>query len=95
MAELDRIDLKILRALADDGRLSWRDLAQKVGLSLTPTLRRVRRLEEEHYIQGYFARLDEERLSGAMSVFVSVSLESRPATTSLASRNASSMRRRS
>lgn len=75
MAELDRIDLKILRALADDGRLSWRDLAQKVGLSLTPTLRRVRRLEEEHYIQGYFARLDEERLSGAMSVFVSVSLE--------------------
>lgn len=75
MAELDRIDLKILRALADDGRLSWRDLAQKVGLSLTPTLRRVRRLEEEHYIQGYFARLDEERLSGAMSVFVSVSLD--------------------
>lgn len=52
MAELDRIDLKILRALADDGRLSWRDLAQKVGLSLTPTLRRVRRLEEEHYIKA-------------------------------------------
>ena len=74
MAELDRIDLKILRALADDGRLSWRDLAQKVGLSLTPTLRRVRRLEEEHH-PGCFARLDEERLSGAMSVFVSVSLE--------------------
>ncbi len=51
MADLDRTDLKILRALADDGRLSWRDLAQKIGLSLTPTLRRVRRLEEEQYIQ--------------------------------------------
>lgn len=75
MADLDRTDLKILRALADDGRLSWRDLAQKIGLSLTPTLRRVRRLEEEQYIQGYFARLDEQRLSGGMSVFVSVSLE--------------------
>ncbi|MED5607107.1 MULTISPECIES: Lrp/AsnC family transcriptional regulator [Pseudomonas] len=75
MADIDRTDLKILRALADDGRLSWRDLAQKIGLSLTPTLRRVRRLEEEQYIQGYFARLDEERLSGAMSVFVSVTLE--------------------
>jgi hypothetical protein len=75
MADIDRTDLKILRALADDGRLSWRDLAQKIGLSLTPTLRRVRRLEEERYIQGYFAQLDEERLSGAMSVFVSVTLE--------------------
>lgn len=75
MADLDRTDLKILRALADDGRLSWRDLAQNIGLSLTPTLRRVRRLEEEQFIQGYFARLDEERLSGGMSVFVSVSLE--------------------
>jgi len=75
MADLDRTDLKILRALADDGRLSWRDLAQNIGLSLTPTLRRVRRLEEEHYIRGFFARLDEERLSGGMSVFVSVSLE--------------------
>ncbi|KAF1054334.1 MAG: Leucine-responsive regulatory protein [Stenotrophomonas maltophilia] len=75
MADLDRTDLKILRELADDGRLSWRDLAQKIGLSLTPTLRRVRRPEEEHYIRGYCARLDEERLHGGMSVFVSVSLE--------------------
>ncbi|WP_145012675.1 Lrp/AsnC family transcriptional regulator [Pseudomonas oryzihabitans] len=75
MAALDRIDLRILNALSADGRLSWRDLAQKIGLSLTPTLRRVKRLEEERYIQGYHAQLDETRLAGSVSVFVSVRLE--------------------
>ncbi|ALZ84338.1 MULTISPECIES: Lrp/AsnC family transcriptional regulator [Pseudomonas] len=75
MAGLDRIDLRILNALSADGRLSWRDLAQKIGLSLTPTLRRVKRLEEERYIQGYHAQLDETRLAGSVSVFVSVRLE--------------------
>lgn len=74
-AELDSFDLKILRELVGDGRVSWRDLADRIGLSLTPTLRRVRRLEEAGYIRGYSAELDERRLSGAMSVFVSVTLE--------------------
>ena len=71
MAGLDRIDLRILNALSADGRLSWRDLAQKIGLSLTPTLRRVKRLEEERYIQGYHAQLVGTRLAGSVSVFVS------------------------
>ena len=75
MAGLDRIDLRILNALSANGRLSWRDLAQKIGLSLTPTLRRVKRLEEERYIQGYHAQLDETRLAGSVSIFVSVRLE--------------------
>lgn len=74
-AKLDAYDLNILRTLAFDGRISWRDLADKVGLSLTPTLRRVRRLEEEHYIQGYAARLNERQLGGALNVVVTVSLE--------------------
>ena len=72
--KLDRYDLKILAAVADEGRLSWRDLAEQIGLSLTPTLRRVRRLEESGYILGYSARLDETRLGHAISVFVSVTL---------------------
>jgi DNA-binding Lrp family transcriptional regulator len=72
---LDRIDRRILSALADDGRISWRDLSEKVGLSLTPTLRRVRRLEEDGLIKGYAARFDEARLGGAFSVFVNVTLE--------------------
>ncbi|UTP38295.1 Lrp/AsnC family transcriptional regulator [Phenylobacterium sp. LH3H17] len=69
------MDMKILARLAKDGRISWRDLADEVGLSLTPVLRRVRRLESEGYITGYVAQLDESRLAGSMSVFVSVTLE--------------------
>lgn len=72
---LDRIDRRILSALAEDGRISWRDLSERVGLSLTPTLRRVRRLEEDGLIKGYAARFDEARLGGAFSVFVNVTLE--------------------
>jgi Lrp/AsnC family leucine-responsive transcriptional regulator len=75
MSELDQFDLKILRELAADGRLSGRDLAERIGLSLTPTVRRVRRLEEDGYIQGYGAQLNEQRLVGSISVFVSVTLE--------------------
>ena len=71
---LDRFDNKILAALAEDGRVSWRDLAGRIGLSLTPTLRRVRRLEAEGYITGYGARLAEDRLGGQISVFVTVTL---------------------
>ena len=72
---LDAQDAKILRMLSQDGRISWRDLADKIGLSLTPTLRRVRRLEKDGYIKGYTATLDEARILGALSVFVSVTLE--------------------
>ncbi len=72
---LDRTDKRILAVLAEDGRISWRDLADRIGLSLTPTLRRARRLEEEGFIIGYSARFDETRLGAAISVFVSVTLE--------------------
>jgi Lrp/AsnC family transcriptional regulator, leucine-responsive regulatory protein len=72
---LDKIDLKILRELAKDGRLSWRELADRIGLSLTPTLRRVHKLEEDGFILGYFAHLDERKLIGGLNVFVSVTLE--------------------
>jgi DNA-binding Lrp family transcriptional regulator len=73
-SSLDSFDIKILSALADHGRVSWRDLADRIGLSLTPTLRRVRRLESEGYVLGYSARLNEERLGSPISVFVSVTL---------------------
>ena len=73
--ELDRIDLTILSELSKDGRISWRELGEKVGLSLTPTLRRVRQLESSGYVTGYSAHLDEARLVGGMSVFVSITLE--------------------
>lgn len=72
---LDAYDVKILKRLTEDGRITWRDLANEIGLSLTPTIRRVRLLEEAGYITGYFARLDERRLAGSMIAFVSVTLE--------------------
>ena len=72
---LDRLDRRILRALARDGRMSWSDLAVEIGLSLTPTLRRVRKLEQDGVIRGYSASLDERRLIGSMAVFISVTLE--------------------
>lgn len=75
MPDLDSYDRRILQHLTDDGRMTWSDLADAIGLSLTPTIRRVRRLEEAGFIAGYSARLDERKLAGAMSVFVSVTLE--------------------
>jgi Lrp/AsnC family leucine-responsive transcriptional regulator len=72
---LDRTDRKILSVLGDEGRISWRDLSERIGLSLTPTLRRVRRLEDEGFITGYAAQFDEVRLGGAFTVFVSVTLD--------------------
>jgi len=72
--DVDKTDLKILKELARDGRMAWSALGDKIGLSLTPTLRRVRRLEEDGFIKGYVATLDEGRLAGRMNVFVSVTL---------------------
>lgn len=76
---MDRIDAKILKVLSRDGRISWRDLADEVGLSSTPVLRRVKALEEEGYIQGYSANLNEAKLAGPLSVLVAVSLEKQDA----------------
>ena len=71
---LDPLDIKILRALAEDGRMSLSDLAAHVSLSQTPTAKRVRRLEEEGIIKGYRAVFDDVRLGGSMTVFTWVSL---------------------
>ncbi|MYN28702.1 Lrp/AsnC family transcriptional regulator [Duganella levis] len=74
--DLDKIDRKLLQVLARDGRVAWSELAEQIGLSLTPTLRRVRQLEEAGYIQGYVAQLDEGKLAGRVCVFVAVTLSS-------------------
>ena len=52
-SKLDKVDAKIMQILSKDGRISWRDLAEQIGLSLTPTLRRIRRLESDGVITGY------------------------------------------
>ncbi|NEU11116.1 Lrp/AsnC family transcriptional regulator [Methylobacterium sp. BTF04] len=72
---IDGYDRKILDELARDGRKSGQEVADAIGLSLTPTLRRVRRLEAEGYILKYVAVLDEAKLIGGMTAFISVTLE--------------------
>ncbi|MWJ27711.1 Lrp/AsnC ligand binding domain-containing protein [Halomonas sediminis] len=72
---LDRIDLKILRALQENARISYVDLAADVGLSTTPCLERVKRLERAGIIRGYQAILDPRALKANLLVFVEISLE--------------------
>ncbi|HEY7943009.1 MAG TPA: Lrp/AsnC family transcriptional regulator, partial [Casimicrobiaceae bacterium] len=74
-AKLDAVDLKILRHLQADGRMSLADLADKVGLSPSPCLRRVRLLEKAGVIARYVAVLDQRAVGLPVSVFISVKLE--------------------
>ena len=72
---LDRIDLNILRCLQDNARISYVDLASQVGLSTTPCLEWVKRLERAGIIRGYKAVLDPKVLKANLLVFVEISLE--------------------
>lgn len=72
---LDRIDLKILRCLQEDGRLSNLKLAESVALSPTAVLARVQRLSKDGYILGYEARLNPLKLGAGLLVFVEVLLD--------------------
>lgn len=72
--ELDRIDRRILRILQREGRLSFTELGERVGLSTTPCAERVRRLEREGIITGYHARVAPEAVKAGLLVFVEVSL---------------------
>jgi Lrp/AsnC family transcriptional regulator, leucine-responsive regulatory protein len=74
-SDLDTIDCRIVAELQSDGRLSNVELAEKVGLSPSPCLRRVKRLEQEGYIEGYRAALRRDRVGLGFSVFVGVKLD--------------------
>ena len=76
MATLDTIDRRLLAELQDEGRVTNVELAQRVGLTAPPCLRRVRALEEEGVIKGYHAELDASKLGFAITVFALVSLKS-------------------
>ncbi len=70
MQALDTIDHRILEVLADDGRITINDLAEAVGLSPSPTLRRVRRLEDSGVIRGYRADIDPAAVGRGLTVWV-------------------------
>jgi Lrp/AsnC family leucine-responsive transcriptional regulator len=72
---LDRIDLAILHALQENGRISNVELANRINLSASPCLDRVKRLEQDGYIVRYGAVLNANMLNYGMSAFVQVTLD--------------------
>ena len=75
--EIDAIDRRILAILQENGRLSNQEIAERVNLSPSPCLRRIRRLEESGVIRGYVALLDAQRLGLDLLAYVNVRLEKR------------------
>ncbi len=73
--ELDRYDRQILTILQHDGRISNQDLADRIGLSPSPCLRRVRTLEESGLIAGYRAHLDAKRLGLTLTALIGISMD--------------------
>jgi DNA-binding Lrp family transcriptional regulator len=76
MGSLDQIDCRLLAELQGEGRMTNVELAQRVGLTAPPCLRRVRALEEAGIIRGYHAELDPAKLGYTIMVFALVSLKS-------------------
>lgn len=71
---LDAVDHRILRELIHDGRISNHELAERIGLSPSPTLRRLRRLEEIGAIRGYRAIVDPAAYGWAISAIATIRL---------------------
>ncbi|WP_347557603.1 Lrp/AsnC family transcriptional regulator [Robbsia sp. KACC 23696] len=72
--KLDRLDLRILSQLQKNGRMTNVDLAEAVGLSASPCLNRVKRLEQGGFIDGYSAQIRMEKLGDTLTVFTEVTL---------------------
>jgi len=77
MTELDRTDRKLLDILQRQGRISMTDLAEQIGLSTSPCSERVRRMEREGVITGYYARVDPKAIGKTLLVFIEIKLSSK------------------
>lgn len=75
MENLNDIDLKILKILQENSKLTTKEIAEKVNLSSTPVFERQRRLEREGYIKRYTAELDSYKLGYNLIVFCSIKLK--------------------
>ena len=73
--KLDKIDRKILSDLQANGRMTNVDLADRAGISAPPCLRRVRALEDNQIIRGYFAQLNERKLGFGVTAFATIRLK--------------------
>ena len=73
-SQLDSYDRKILTIMATDGRISVSELANRIGLSKTPTLNRLKKLEKTNYITAYKAQLNFDLLNETHVAFINVTL---------------------
>ena len=73
--QIDRYDRQILAILQADGRISNQDLADRIGLSPSPCLRRVRALEEAGIVKGYRALLDAKALGYSLMALIYISMD--------------------
>jgi len=73
--QLDHYDLQMLRVLQQEGRISNQDLAERIGLSPSPCLRRLRTLEESGLIIGYRALLDAKKLGLSLMALIHISMD--------------------
>lgn len=73
--KLDRYDQHILEVLQDDGRINNQDLADRIGLSPSPCLRRVRALEESGLIEGYRAMVNAKKLGLSLMALIHISMD--------------------
>lgn len=73
--KLDRYDCQILEILQEDGRINNQDLADRIGLSPSPCLRRVRALEEAGLIVAYRAHLDARKLGLTLMALIHISMD--------------------
>lgn len=74
---LDRTDRKILSILQREGRIAITELAERIGLSASPCSERIKRMEREGVITGYYARVSPEALGKSLLVFVELKLSSK------------------
>ena len=74
---LDKLDRRILSLLQKDGRLSMKDLGEQVGLSITPCIERVKRMERDGIISGYYARVNPAALGASLLMFVQITLSNK------------------
>jgi len=72
--KMDKIDLKIVRMLQENSKITNLDLSKKIGLSPAPTLERVKKLEQSGIIQSYHAKVDSSSIGLNVKTFVLVSL---------------------
>ncbi len=77
---LDKLDRHILKILQQEGRISMKDLGERVGLSVTPCIERVKRMERDGVISGYYAKVDPASLGAKLLVFVEITLNSKSAS---------------